>query len=103
LAFTLVLDLVPSGIIEGIVPGEPDVHDACTDPRVEADRLIITDQPARTVCGLVLVQALPFTDYRYGDRVRNEGKLQTPADSGDFSYREYLACQGVYSTPHLLY
>jgi competence protein ComEC len=45
----------------------------------------------------VLVQAPPFTDFRYGDRVRAEGKLQTPTDSGDFSYREYLARQSVYS------
>lgn len=45
----------------------------------------------------MLVQAPPFTDFRYGDRIRVEGKLQTPADSGDFSYREYLARQGVYS------
>jgi len=49
----------------------------------------------------VLIQTPPFTDYRCGDRVRAEGKLQTPTDSanllGDFSYREYLARQGVYS------
>jgi len=51
----------------------------------------------RTVKGLVLVQAPPFTDFRYGNRIRAEGKLQTPTDSGDFSCREYLARQGVYS------
>ncbi len=41
------------------------------------------------------------TDFRYGDRVRAEAKLQTPTSTGDFDYREYLARQGVYSTPHL--
>lgn len=46
-------------------------------------------------------QAPLFTDFRYGDRIRAEGKLQTPTDSADFSYREYLARQNVYSTPHL--
>ena len=84
-------------IVEGIIIAEPDARDAYTDLRVEADKLIITDQPTQTVRGLVLVQAPPFTDFRYGDRVRAEGKLQTPTDSGDFSYREYLARQGVYS------
>jgi len=84
-------------IVEGAVVGEPDVRDTYTNLRVESDRLIITDQPTKTVKGLVLIQASPFTDYRYGDRVRAEGKLQTPTDSGDFSYREYLARQGVYS------
>jgi len=45
----------------------------------------------------VLVQAPPFTDFRYGDRVRAEGKLQTPTNTGDFDYRECLARQDVYS------
>jgi competence protein ComEC len=84
-------------IVEGIVVGEPDTRDAYTNLRVEADRLIIADQPTRTVKGLVLVQAPPFTDYRYGDRVRAEGKLQTPTSTSDFDYREYLARQDVYS------
>ena len=76
---------------------EPDARDAYTNLRVEADKLIIADQPTRTVKGLVLVQAPPFSDFRYGDRVRVEGKLQTPTDTNDFSYRDYLARQGVYS------
>jgi competence protein ComEC len=84
-------------IVEGVVTAEPDARDAYTNLRVEADKLIIPDQPTRTVKGLVLVQAPLFTDYRYGDRVRAEGKLQIPTDAGDFSYREYLARQGVYS------
>jgi competence protein ComEC len=83
-------------VVEGVVVAEPDARDQYTNLRVEADKLIITDQPPRTVKGLVLVQAPPFTDFRYGDRVRAEGKLQTPTDSGDFSYREYLR-QSVYA------
>jgi len=84
-------------VVEGVVVGEPDVRDAYTNLRVEADKLITTDQPTRTVKGPVLVQPPPFTDFRYGDRVRAEGKLQTPANTGDFDYREYLARQDVYS------
>ena len=61
------------------------------------DKLTVTDQPAHTVKGLVLVQAPPFTGFRYGDRVRAEGKLQTPTSTDEFDYREYLARQGVYS------
>ena len=90
--------------VEGIAVGEPDVRDAYTNLRVEADRLIITDQPTRTVKGLVLVQAPPFTVFRYGDRVRAEGRLQTPTNTGDLDYREYLARQDVYSLmsrPHV--
>jgi competence protein ComEC len=84
-------------IAEGIIVGELDARDAYTNLRVEADKLSITDQPTRTVKGLVLVQAPPFTDFRYGDRVRAEGKLQTPTNTGDFGYRGYLARQDVYS------
>ena len=38
-----------------------------------------------------------YNDQQKGDRIRAEGKLQTPANTGDFDYREYLARQGVYS------
>jgi len=84
-------------VVEGVVVSEPDARDKYINLRIEADQLIIADQPTRTVKGLVLVQAPPFTDYRYGDRLKVEGKLQSPTDTGDFSYRDYLARQGVYS------
>ncbi len=86
-------DQQKSVAVEGIVVGEPDMRDTYTNLRVEAERLIITDQPTRTVRGLVLVQAPPFTDFRYGDRIHAEGtrSVQTPANTGDFDYREYLA------------
>jgi hypothetical protein len=67
----------------------------------EADKLIITDQPTRTVKGLALIQVSPFTDCRYGDRIRAEDKLETPTSTGEFDYCGYLARQDVYSTPHL--
>jgi hypothetical protein len=90
-------------IVEGIVVAEPDTRDTYTNLRVQADRLILTDQPTRTVKGLVLVQAPLFTDFRYGDRICAEGtrSVQTPTSTSDFDYREYLARQDVYSTPHL--
>jgi competence protein ComEC len=86
--------------VEGIVVAEPDTRDAYTNLRVEANHLFISNLSegvTRTVRGLVLVQAPPFTDFRYGDRVRTEGKLQTPTNTGEFDYQEYLARQGVYS------
>ena len=85
-----------SVIVRGVIISELGARDKYTNLRVEADRLIITDQPMKTVRGLVLVQVLPFTDYRYGDRARAEGKLQTPANYSDFD-RECLARQDAYS------
>jgi competence protein ComEC len=90
-------DQQQSVIVEGAVVAEPDVRDKYTNLRVQADKLSITDQPTRTAKGLALIQAPPFSDYRYGDRVRAEGKLQTPANFDEFDYREYLARQDVYS------
>jgi competence protein ComEC len=84
-------------IVEGVVISEPDARDKYTNLRVESDRLAITDQPTKTVKGLVLVQVPLFTDFRYGDRIRAEGKLQTPTNTNEFDYREYLARQDVYS------
>jgi len=51
-------------IVEGVVVSEPDVRDTLTHTnlRVEANKLIITDQPTKTVRGLVLIQAPPFSD-----------------------------------------
>ncbi len=76
-------DQQKSVIVEGLVVGEPDARDAYTNLRVEAATLSSTGQPTRTVKGLVLVQAPPFTDFRYGDRVRAEGKLQTPTSTSE--------------------
>jgi len=92
-------DQQKSIIVEGIVVGEPDARDAYTNLRVEVDKLSIPDQPTQTVNGLVLVQVPPFTDFRYGDRVRAEGtrSVQVPTNTGEFDYREYLARQNVYS------
>ena len=84
-------------IVEGLIDAEPDARDTYTNLRVESDKLVVTDQPTRTVKGLVLVLAPPFSDFRYGDRLRVEDKLETPPDTGDFSYRDYPAHQGVYS------
>ena len=69
-------DQLKSVTVEAIVVGEPDTRDAYTNLRVEADQLGIADQPTRTVKGLVLIQAPPFTDFRYGGRIRAEGKLR---------------------------
>src|SRR5512136_1632593 len=42
-------DQQKSVIVEGVITAEPDVSDAYTNLRVESDKLIITDQPTRTV------------------------------------------------------
>jgi competence protein ComEC len=94
--------------LEGVVWDEPDVRETRTYLRVRVDTLLLPDSrtpiPAH---GLALIYAPRFSDsrlsatgegeFRYGDRVRVFGALETPPVFDDFSYRDYLARQGVYS------
>ena len=47
--------------------------------------------------GLLLARVSPGTSLQYGDRIRLEGRLETPPENEDFSYRNYLANQNIYS------
>jgi len=80
----------------GVVADEPDVRDRYVNLRVASTKL---DPGAggQEVKGLVLVQTGRHPLYSYGDELRIEGKLETPPELEDFSYREYLARQGVHS------
>ncbi|MDY6874241.1 MAG: ComEC/Rec2 family competence protein, partial [Chloroflexota bacterium] len=49
------------------------------------------------VTGKVLVQVPPGENWHYGDRLQIRGKLQTPYEGADFSYRDYLARNGIHS------
>ncbi len=88
--------------LTGVVDSFPDVRDNAVLLRVAAEDLhpygtTTQHQPVR---GLVLVRLDPAlaAGFRYGDRLLLHGYLETPPEAEDFSYREYLARQGVYST-----
>ncbi|HLV45163.1 MAG TPA: ComEC/Rec2 family competence protein [Aggregatilineales bacterium] len=83
--------------LEGLVVDRPDVRDTYVALRVEVDSVALEEGPPIAVEGLALVQAPRGGAYRYGDRVRVFGKPETPPEDDDFSYRAYLARQGVYS------
>jgi len=85
--------------LKGVVSGEPDVRDTYTNLRVAAESLVLGDQKY-AVTGTVLVRAPRYPEYRYGDRLEIEGLLETPPEFEDFSYREYLARQGIHSLLH---
>jgi competence protein ComEC len=82
--------------LTGVVSGEPDVRDTYTNLRVAAGSLALGDQEY-AVTGTVLVRAPRYPGYRYGDRLEIEGLLETPPEFEDFSYRDYLARQGIHS------
>lgn len=82
--------------VEGIVVGYPDVRDVRTYYRLRAETVVV-DGRTHVVRGDVLVQARRFPEYKYGDRLRATGALQTPPVLDDFDYRAHLARRGIHS------
>jgi competence protein ComEC len=85
--------------IIGIVDAFPDIRDTFIYLRVKTEdiRPYGTTTQHEPVYGLLLVQLDPGKTYRYGDRLLLDGFLETPPEAEDFSYREYLARQGIFS------
>ncbi len=84
--------------LEGVVTEPPDVRDSYVGLRVRAERLRLRAEDLwLPVRGIVLVQAPRLEDWAYGDRVQAAGRLETPPVFETFSYRDYLARQGVHS------
>jgi competence protein ComEC len=98
-------------LLTGVVIAEPDVRDTYTNLRLRAETLAQEEpdesdasgptpdgrRPAE-VKGLVLVRAPRYPEHLYGDRLRVQGELQTPPVFEAFSYKDYLARQGIHST-----
>lgn len=81
--------------VEGLIIDMPDVRDTHVNLEVKAQQILINDEPV-AVEGRALVQA-PLGNYQYGEVVRVSGQLHTPPDFDGFSYREYLAREGIHS------
>ena len=83
-------------LIKGWIVEPPDYRDTYTNLRVRVQQLD-TGKDLFDVGGLLLVRVPPDQVYHYGDIIRLRGKLQTPPVNEDFSYRDYLARQGILS------
>jgi competence protein ComEC len=88
--------------LTGVLVEPPDIRDKTINltVRVETMRLPVVgpgEDAVQEMEGLVLVQTSPGGDWVYGDRLVIRGELQTPSESGDFSYRDYLARQRILS------
>ena len=85
-------------LVEGVLVEPPDWRDRYTNLRMEVSQLRrITEERFRPARGLLLARVPAGGGWRYGDRVRLQGWLQTPPADESFSYRDYLARQGIYS------
>jgi len=88
--------------IIGLVIQPPDVRDTHTKLTIEVDYLYLLGASPENfdpdaAPGKVLLQVPSNPDWAYGDRLKVTGKLSTPDESGDFSYKDYLANKGIHS------
>ena len=84
-------------LVTGTLNEPPDQRDTYSNLtlNVEAVDSGSGDMPAS---GMLLVRTSALADYEYGQRVRVRGSLKTPPENEEFSYRDYLARQGIHST-----
>lgn len=83
--------------ITGLVVDEPDVRDRFVNLRVEVDSIQVSGGAQLPMQGVVQVQTYRFPVINYGSRLRVTGILETPPEGETFSYRAYLARQGIHS------
>jgi competence protein ComEC len=83
-------------LVTGWVTEPPDYRDSYTNLRVQVQQ-IDTGKNVFDVSGLILVRVPANDVYHYGEMIRVRGQLETPPVNEDFSYREYLARQGILS------
>jgi len=83
-------------LVTGTLAEAPDYRDTYTNLhlKVEAVDSGSGDLPAH---GAVLVRVPALVAYEYGERVRVRGDLKTPPENEEFSYRDYLAREGIHS------
>ncbi len=89
-------DLDQTVYITGTLSKPPEVRDTYMNLRIDVKAIDIGkgDIP---VDGTILVRLTNDYDLAYGDPVRVRGRLETPPEDEDFSYREYLLRQGIHS------
>jgi len=83
-------------LVTGTLSEPPDYRDTYTNLHLKVEA-VDTGSGDLPVEGDLLVRVFPNETYEYGERVRIRGKLLTPPENEEFSYREYLARQGVHA------
>ncbi|MGE5774679.1 MAG: ComEC/Rec2 family competence protein, partial [Chloroflexota bacterium] len=83
-------------LITGTLTEPPDYRDNYTNLRLSVTQVDTGDGdlPAN---GLLLARVSNNQVFHYGDIVRLRGKLKTPPENEDFSYRDYLAAEHIHS------
>src|SRR4030042_1135610 len=91
-------DQPAESILDGVLVDPPDNRETYTNLRLRIEQLHpVGDDQFTPVGGLILARISTGTPFLYGDRIRLAGHLETPSENEDFSYRDYLASQRIYS------
>ncbi len=83
-------------LVTGVLTELPDTRDTYTNLRLRVQSVDTGDE-SLPVHGLILARILPGQTFHYGEVIRLRGALKTPPESEDFSYRDYLARQGIHA------
>ena len=83
-------------LITGTLIEHPDYRDNYTNLRLKVSSVDTGDREL-PVSGLLLARVSNNQIFHYGDILRLRGKLKTPPENEDFSYRDYLAAQHIHS------
>jgi hypothetical protein len=91
----------PQVVVTGMVSSYPTVADTKQRIHVTVESIRIDGSTqgdgAQQVEGILRLSTGIRQRYAYGQPVRLRGRLVTPPDFEDFSYREYLARKGIHS------
>src|ERR1051325_4405144 len=83
-------------LVTGTLVEPPDYRDNYTNLRLKVSHVDTGDFDL-PVGGLLLARVSDNQVFHYGDILRLRGKLKTPPENEDFSYRDYLAAQHIHS------
>ena len=83
-------------LITGYLVKPPDYRDSYTNLTLNV-QAVDTGDGDLPVLGQLLVRVSPNEEYEYGEIIRLRGELKTPPENEEFSYRDYLARQGIHS------
>lgn len=84
--------------VEAVLIRPPDRHDQYVELKARVIGIQLAEGHAtRQAEGVILARDFDQGNWQYGDRLLLKGKLETPPIFEGFSYKSYLARQGVYS------
>ncbi|MBM3150833.1 MAG: DUF4131 domain-containing protein [Chloroflexi bacterium] len=84
-------------LITGTVVEPPDTRESYTNLRLQVTGVDTGQGYDFPASGLLLARVDSGEVYHYGDILRLRGRLETPPEDEEFSYRDYLARQGIHA------